>query len=264
MILNSGTIVIANSERIPSELTEALNKVVKGYQKDSGAIDYERFLFSEDYSIFTEQVRLLQGFNPSVLKNIPVRKAFWINVYNALALHGIVHFHIKLTVWERPNFFLSTEYNIGGYRFSLDDIKHGILRGNKRRWKFFPPPFRGNDPRLAFILRDNDPRIHVALNYGARSNLPISIYDADNINDQLETATFAFVNGDQFLFDLSAGMVYCSKLLRKYGSDFGDTKVERLQFIARYVRDEEVKKVLLENPFSVKMKYLPFDWHLHE
>jgi hypothetical protein len=186
MILNSGTIVIANSERIPSELTEALNKVVKGYQKDSGAIDYERFLFSEDYSIFTEQVRLLQGFNPSVLKNIPVRKAFWINVYNALALHGIVHFHIKLTVWERPNFFLSTEYNIGGYRFSLDDIKHGILRGNKRRWKFFPPPFRGNDPRLAFILRDNDPRIHVALNYGARSNLPISIYDADNITISLK------------------------------------------------------------------------------
>jgi hypothetical protein len=264
MILNSGTIVVTNSERLPSELEAMLERVVTGYQKDTGAIDYERFRFSEDYVLFTEQVKLLQTFNPATIKTIPSKKSFWINVYNALALHGIIHFHIKLTVWERPNFFFAAEYNVGGYRFSLDDIKHGILRGNKKRWKFFPPPFRGNDPRKSFILRDNDARIHFALYYGARSNPPIRVYSAEKIHDQLDTATEVFVNGAQFHFDMSMRVVHCSKLLRNYRNDFGDSKAERLQFIAQYVHDEDVKKLLLEDPFSMKIRYMPFDWHLHE
>ena len=33
------------------------------------------------------------------------------------------------SVLEIKNFWRKTSYNIGGQKFSLDDIEHGILRG---------------------------------------------------------------------------------------------------------------------------------------
>ena len=56
-------------------------------------------------------------------------------------------------------------------------------------------PFRSDDPRLQYAL-DLDPRIHFALNCGAESCPPISVYSVDNadlLNKQLETAAQCFV-----------------------------------------------------------------------
>ncbi len=264
MILNVGSVVISGQVNIPDEIGNTLRRILRVYGRPGGAPDYEKFRFSADYQDFQDMVRTLQVFNPGELRTIPQKKAFWINVYNTIALHAIVHFHIKLTVWERPNFFLASEYNIGGYRFSLDDIEHGILRGNRRRWKFFAPPFRGKDPRKAFMLIDRDPRIHFALNFGARSNPPVHIYSPATLNRDLDDASRSFLNDSAFTFDHATGTARCTKIVKRYAADFGEDKAERLRFLANFLDDADIRTVLLEEPWTVRLRYISFDWHLND
>jgi len=59
------------------------------------------------------------------------KKVFWLNIYNTLALHGTI---VKGPLFarnplQRPSFFKTSCYSVGGIVYSLDDIEHGILRG---------------------------------------------------------------------------------------------------------------------------------------
>src|SRR5437764_13882733 len=85
------------------------------------------------------------------------RLAFWITVYNALVLHGIVRLGVRASVRRVWNFFGRVSYRVGGHVVSLDDIEHGVLRDNRRPW----PPLRSfgaGDPRRALAVRPPDPR----------------------------------------------------------------------------------------------------------
>ena len=53
---------------------------------------------------------------------------FFLNLYNIMVLHGILHQDFPKEVGCRA-FFESIKYRGGGFLLSLDDIEHGILRG---------------------------------------------------------------------------------------------------------------------------------------
>jgi len=91
---------------------------------------------------------------------------------------------------NRFSFYNHYKYNVGGMNFSLDDIEHGVLRGNvsliKSMLGIKGYRFDINDPRqkLAnsgskidgkFIEGRKEPRIHFALNCGAKSCPPIRL-----------------------------------------------------------------------------------------
>lgn len=59
-------------------------------------------------------------------------------------------------------------YNIGGRVYSLDDLEHGLLRGNKPHPSTGKTAFHQGDPRLQFVISELDPRIHFALVCGAK------------------------------------------------------------------------------------------------
>lgn len=72
---------------------------------------------------------------------------------------------------------MSSSYNVGGHTFSLDDIEHGILRCNKKHPTSGAVAFSISDPRLPFVLHlPLDPRIHFALNCGAKGCPAIRAY----------------------------------------------------------------------------------------
>merc|ERR1719184_519606 len=56
------------------------------------------------------------------------------------------------------------------------------------------PEFEETDPRCKVSLTKLDPRLHFALNCGARSCPPIRIYTEERINSQLEMATESFLS----------------------------------------------------------------------
>jgi len=263
MILNDGTLVVTQSPEIIGEIRSILERIRNMYFPSDGAPAYDKIRLAEEYNELNNVVRYLQIFNPEELHSNDQKKAFWLNLYNMLTLHGILRFQIKLTVWERPNFFISTEYNIGGYRFSLYDIAHGVLRGNRRRWRFFPPPFRGMDPRVRFSMKELDPRIHFALNAGSRSCPKFNVFSDEHLNDELDTAARQFINSDQFVYDPQTRILTCSKIFKWFARDFGTSKFDRFKYYARYIDDSETKRVLQEDAAAVTVQYLSYDWHLN-
>jgi hypothetical protein len=59
------------------------------------------------------------------------RLAFFINVYNALVIHGTVEKGKPKNMLSKFNFFRKTAYNIAGHVYSLNDIENGVLRANR-------------------------------------------------------------------------------------------------------------------------------------
>ncbi|XP_078366756.1 uncharacterized protein LOC144650866 [Oculina patagonica] len=132
------------------------------------------------------------------------------------------------SVLEIENFWRRMSYNIGGYTFSLDDIEHGILRGNRPHPSGGKPLFADGDPRLRFTVSEVDPRIHFALVCGAKVTL--------------------------------------SRIFLWYKIDFGLTEQECLRWISQHLvkeQQEKLKSLLEATDSSIKINYSKYNWDLN-
>ncbi|MCH8338762.1 MAG: DUF547 domain-containing protein, partial [Chloroflexi bacterium] len=114
---------------------------------ETGEVDYGKLVESESYARFKTFARALPYCTKEDLGDRPHQIAFWINLYNALILHGVLHYKVSGSMLRDIGFFRRVAYNVGGMRFSADDIEHGVLRGN-RRHPYLPfTQFAKGDPR---------------------------------------------------------------------------------------------------------------------
>ena len=225
-----------------------------------GKIDYARLRTSAEWARAVEAARDLQHARLADLAGHSARLAFWINVYNALVLHAIVALGIRRSVHEVLLFFMRVSYLIGGFRMSLDDIEHGVLRGNRSRP--FPPlrPFGRLDARGALALDRVDPRIHFALHCGAQSCPPVGVYRAQAIDQQLDLAARNFINQTVALDE--AGRVTCSKIFRWDRADF-EMAGGLVPFLLRYLDEGPARRALADA--SPRFRWTSYQWTLaHE
>lgn len=129
------------------------------------------------------------------LSDDAARMAFWIDVYNAAV--RLQPPDALATRMGRFRLFRRTVIRVADQDLSLDAIEHGILR--RSRWKL-GLGYLGN-PRPSAFERSHrvarvDPRIHFALNCGARSCPPIAAYRADRIDEQLNAATRSHLSAE--------------------------------------------------------------------
>lgn len=137
----------------------------------------------------------------------------------------------------------------------MNDIEHGILRGNKPHPTTKKPMFKKNDPRLAFVLRTVDPRVHFALNCGSKSCPPIRVYKPSNIEKGLSYATENFLS-DTTKFTPETRTLELTKLVFWYRADFPD---DLLGFLKRHLpADHSLQKV--QDLFGIKIVYGYYDW----
>ena len=115
---------------------------------------------------------------------------------------------------------------------------------------------RESDSRLAGAPAQLDPRIHFALNCGARSCPPIRHYEPPELDAQLELATRAYLAAEVEL-DAEGGSVTLPRLMRLYRADFGD-RDRQLEFVA--ARLPEVGTCLGAAAGSLRVDYGRFDW----
>jgi len=195
--------------------------------------------------------------------------AFFINVYNALVIHGTVERGRPGNMYSRYKFFANIAYSIGGHIFTLNDIENGILRANSRSFgTLYLRPFGEGDPRLTLALEKAEPRIHFALNCGAKSCPPIKTYSADSIEDELDLATASFLeNPEGVAVDAEGETVVLSKLFQWYRADFGESTNAMVKWVKKRVRDETKRKAISEflrkandEDRDVKVRFLPYDW----
>jgi hypothetical protein len=219
----------------------------------TGRVDYGKLAQSDAYAAFRQLTLSLPSCSLDDLGGEEHQLAFWINTYNVMILDAVLHYSMTGSLLSDLGFFRRAAYNIGGYRFSADDIEHGVLRGNRRHPTLPFAPFNTGDPRGGMIVSRFDPRIHFALVCGAKSCPPISFYDGDRIDDQLEQATRAFIRGEGARLELERNTLWLSKILQWYRGDFGGLK-QVLALVGQH---------LGEDVLNLKIRYIPYDWSVN-
>jgi hypothetical protein len=199
----------------------------------------------------------------AVLASREEKIAFWINLYNVIVIHGVIALGLRDSVKEVWNFFRRVRYQIGEHFFSPEDIEHGILRGNRRPPYSLLRRFRAGDPRLNFIVEPLDPRIHFTLVCGSSSCPFIDVYMPENLDEDLNIAGAAFLNGGGVVIDRERHRVSLSRIFKWYGRDFGFSPADRLRFIAPYLDKDEDRKFIEKNAETLSVAYQNYDWRLN-
>ncbi len=266
VILND--LVLADETSAPAiaaELKQAINQL-KGecYDLETGGVKYHEMKQSEAFAAYCQTAAKLKSFDLHSLETQEERLAFWINIYNALTVHGIAELDVENSVKEigLGTFFGRVCYQIGEASYSLDDIEHGILRQNQKKHFFARRMFGSQDPRQAYVLPVLEPRIHFTLVCASKSCPPIGTYQAEHLEKQMRLAAGNFINSENVQVDMDRKRLYLSKIFQWYGKDFGK-KSDLIRFIAEYLRDEIQKRYILDNLNSLGLKYLPYNWNLN-
>jgi hypothetical protein len=192
-----------------------------GLDVDNGRVNYEKLAHSEVFEEYRQLVVELRFFDPRTLKTVNERKAFWINIYNVLIIHGVIVYGAKKSVLEIKGAFERIAYIIGGLRYSLDDIENGILRANRAHIAIPGVRFTNQDPRTQFVLDEFDPRIHFTLMCGSTSCPPIGVYQSENLDSQLDLASKNFINDGGVVLNKEKISVSLSRIFQWFSSDFG-------------------------------------------
>ncbi|MFY0684334.1 MAG: DUF547 domain-containing protein [Balneola sp.] len=190
------------------------------------------------------------------LNTEPKKKAFWLNVYNA---------YVQILLTEKPelfedrnsffgyNFFSSPQVTIAGKELSFDDIEHGIIRHSKIKLsmgyldKWFP-----SDYEVMFRWDEVDPRIHLALNCGAKSCPFIAIYDPERVEEQLDITSKQYLEKTTE-YNADQNTVKVNALMSWFRADFGG-KDGAVRMLKHY-------GIIPQNS-DPSVSFLEYDWTL--
>lgn len=259
----SGTDPVEND--LSAELVDLLHRVLSSSLVDSdGNVDYAVLRTSPLYKEFRERTRKLRAFDPSTLPDNDARLSFWINVYNALVLDGVIAMKVQRSIMERRlgiHFLRQAAYIVGGQRMSCDDIEHGVLRAN-RGHPFFPGNHFGpSDPRQKWVIEPFDRRIHFALNCASGSCPPIRVYSPEKLDAQLDLATHSYLGSD-VQADKIGNRIFLSSIFKWFAIDFeGHHGI--IEFILPYLSEKGEFAWLPKAPERVSLRYKPYDWSLN-
>lgn len=138
-----------------------------------------------------------------------VKKACFFNLYNLLIFHAKLVLSHPDDLLKRSKFFDTAAYTIAGKLISSGELEHLILR-----CRISP-----DDSRASWRLHAKDPRMHFILNCGAQSCPPLRIVYPDNLEQQLNDATCAFID-HQVKVDVQKRQVVVSRLWKWFRKDF--------------------------------------------
>jgi hypothetical protein len=255
----------ASSAASPSEIAEALRKLRNQLKAEAldenGQVDYTKLRTSPTFAAMKATSGLLQAVDPGDMSDDDSRIAFWINLYNVLAIHGVLELGIRESVMEIPSFFGVVAYRVGDFVLTLDEIENGVLRRNAPHPATGARPFGDDDPRLGLCPSHVDPRIHAALVCASTSCPPVAFYEASKLNEQLDLASLNYVASDVEVDD-ALRVVRLPITFRYYQSDFGRIQGVRI-FLLKYAQGEQ--RAALEAAFKAgyPVDYHRYDWSLN-
>jgi len=228
-------------------------------------VDWKTFGNDPIYRFHCQEVAELQTVDVSGLPR-EESLAFFINMFNVLMIHG----HVALGVHigelgrnQRRAFFTGTSYQFGPFQLSLDDIEHGILRGNRQRPWSLKRQFAKSDPRCSLTIQDFDPRVVFTLSYLTVSSPPLTIYNPQTLESQLASAATLFCN-EYVTVQSSKHEVTLPKVFQWYQADFGNSRNELLLKVAEWLgpgpKSEHLIAMVQQG--SLNVKYMEYNWDL--
>jgi len=231
------------------------DRLTRAYVNEQGVVNYEG-LKKEIGGLndFIEQLGAVSPENkPEWFASEDERKRYYLTAYNAFILfYATSAYPDRHALWSRLGMFKNKDIVLGGRKLTLNDLEHNIIR------KQF-----------------TDPRIHFALNCGARSCPPLKAgVIAENATEsELEEAARHFINDPgNVRFDESSMTLYLSKIFDWFAVDFLNfLRVKRglesphiAQYIALYLTDQSAEFLAKASADGISIKYLDYDKELND
>ncbi|MBM9501070.1 DUF547 domain-containing protein [Leptospira sp. 201903071] len=167
--------------------------------------------------------------------------SFLINAYNAFTIRLILDHHPLKSIKDLGGIFSGPWkiefFTLLGTKKNLDWIEHEKLRKDFQ-----------------------EPRIHFAINCASKGCPPIlnESFQASKLEEQLNSVTKKFLSDSKFnRYDMSAKILYLSKIFQWFQSDFTRKNGNLLSFI-------NANSGLPPIPASAEIHYLDYDWNLNQ
>lgn len=206
--------------------------------EDSGSGEFNAPL-TRLYRKFLKLVAKLQSIDIGALPKHE-RQAFFINVYNTMVIHGLIEFGVPQNAGQYRSFEKDVNYMIGGLVFTLGDIKHGILRCNRKPpANYWERQLQANDPKLHYRLHIRDPRSLLVLmdhsdSLATADQIPIlkpGRTDTD-LEEQVEKYCARNIETNSSSMEL-----VLPRLFRNFRDDFGASEGDMLSWLSQYMED---------------------------
>jgi Protein of unknown function, DUF547 len=243
IIALAGCSTVPTSFKPPDPISPAafshrvFGEVLSAHVKN-GWVDYSGIQIDGRLPTYLAQ---LDRVDPNAFATRHERLAFWINVYNAFAIKGILDQDSPRTLVGRYRYFIARDYHVGGESVNLYDLERKVI-----------------------IEQFREPRIHFAIVCASLSCpwLQPWAYEADRLEEQLEVVTRAFINdATKNRFDRRTKVAYLSLIFKWYAEDFEASSGGILKYVGKYVSDPEVARDLESS--SYKVEFLDYDWSLN-
>jgi hypothetical protein len=242
------------------QLAEAIEAVREAHFDQHGqSCRYPAFAVSRERGRLAAYLANLETLDFKRLR-IPAQTSFWINVFNAGVLRDSPELEFAAGPRDVQAFFEQPRLKVGGHAFSLDEVQHGLLRGNVAKHGRLRAPMSRDDPRLSFMPIAFDERMHFALYSAARSSPALRTFDGGTLDKQLEEATAEYLRRTVRIEDGGA-VVVLPRLLDWYAKDFGGERGALEFALARL--DEDAVDAVDRRQGRVKLQYAEFDWTLN-
>ena len=221
------------------------DSLLKNYVSELGWVDYKTWSANEtDKTKLQSFIDEMAGYDPSRLSGAE-ELAFWINAYNAFALHEVLNRYPVDTI--RPaflgiperSFFTEVKHVVMGRSYSLDQIENDVIR------------------------KLGEPRIHFALNCASIScpKLLNESFKANRLDEQLNELAVAFVNDpSRNKFDKTNNSAQLSKIFDWFKSDFDDVGGVA-NYLVQFAQGDALE-VLQASETTIS--YLNYDWGLNK
>ena len=232
-----------------------LDQILQKHVYDDGLVHYGAL--AQDRSLLDAYIDSLANYSPTShpdrFPETDDSLAYWINAYNAFVLRGVIDAYPIASVKDAflfSGFFNRQKFIAGGLELTLDYIENRIIR----------PKFR-------------DPRIHFAVNCGARScpQLEKRAYTGNNLDSMLERSLERFARDPQHV-QLQGRRLTLSKILDWYGKDFinwfpsdranPEDKPPIVNYLLPYLPPATASQIVQSE--DIELDYFDYDWTLNE
>jgi len=218
---------------------ELLRRYVQG-----GLVDYQSW--QADQVALDRYLASLQEVDPAQLASREGQLAFWINLYNASVVKGVLRRFPLKSVKQVPGFFDGLMYPVNRKLLTLNEIEE-----------------------QARLL--GDWRVHFAL-VCASSSCPLlraEAYVPERLNNQLTEQTVQFLNDPQRGLRVEGRTLWLSKIFDWYPADFVPEAKgffhrltpEKLAPIVKPYLAPEVAQMIGQG--RLEIRYLDYDWTLN-
>lgn len=220
------------------------------------AIDYDAALRDgETERLLENQNALLAEFDITQLDTREKAVAFWSNAYNYFMIEQILtelnDGELVDSVWDyggrynpfRDSVFERDLFDIGGEKYSLNEIEKGIMLGDEfeaKGWK--------------------EARVHFTVNCASVGCPPLrtEIYTADNIEQLMTDNTRRAFNTPRQL-RVEDNTLYLSRLFDWYEEDYVEEEGSMRDFIKAYADDHIIEKM----QGTDRIRFIDYDWNLN-